>query len=51
MSSSMSLEEKFDALVRQNEMLMNKINEDSQQNQETKAQNDYLRKQLGALMK
>ena len=51
MSFGMSLEEKFDALMRQNEMLMKNINEDSQQNQETKAQNEYLRKQLSAFMK
>jgi len=30
MSSSTSLEEKFDALMRQNEMLMKKIDEDAQ---------------------
>ena len=40
----MSLEEKFDALLRQNEMLMKKINEDAQCDQETKAENEYLRK-------
>ena len=51
MSASMSLEEKFDALIRQNEMLMKKINEDTQRDQETKAQNEYLRKQLGAFLK
>ena len=36
----MSLEGKFDALMRQNEMLMKKINEDTQLDQETKAQNE-----------
>jgi len=51
MGSSMCLEEKFDALMRQNEMLMKKTNEDSQQNQEIKAQNEYLHKQLGAFLK
>ena len=34
MSSSMSLEEKFDALMRENEMLVRMIIEDSQKNQE-----------------
>jgi len=33
MSASMSLEEKFDVLMRQNEMLMKKINEDTQHDQ------------------
>jgi len=40
----MSLEEKFDTLMRQNEMLMKKIHEDAQRDQETKAQNEYLQK-------
>jgi len=47
----MSLEEKFDAPMRQNEMLMKKINEDTQHDLETKAQNAYLRKQLAAFLK
>ena len=47
----MSLEEKFDALLRQNEMLMKKINEDTQCDQETKGQNEYLRKQHGVFFK
>ena len=51
MSSSMSLEEKFEALMRQNEMLVKKIHEDAQHNQETQAQNKYLRKQLGSFLK
>ena len=33
----MSLEEKFDALMRQDEMLIKKINEDAQDELETKA--------------
>jgi len=37
--------------MRQNEILMKKINEDAQSDQETKAQNEYLRKQLGAFLK
>jgi len=44
MSSSMSLEEKFEALIRQNGMLVNKIHKDTQQKQEAQAQNKYLRK-------
>ena len=32
-------------------MLMKKINEDTQRDQETKAQNEYLRNQLGAVLK
>ena len=42
MSSSMSLEEKFDALMRQNGMLMKKIHDDAHHNKETQAQNEYL---------
>ena len=41
MSTSTSLEEKFDALMRQNEMLMNKIHKDAQRELETKAENKY----------
>ena len=51
MTSSMSLEENFDALMRKNEMLMKKIHEDAQNNYETQAQNEYLRKQLGSFLK
>ena len=51
MSSSMSLEEKFDALMRQNEMLMKKIHEDAQHNQETQASNEYLWNQLDSFLK
>jgi len=42
----MSLEEKFEALMRQNEMRVKKIQEHTQQVQETQAQNEYLRKQF-----
>jgi len=44
MSFGMSLEEKFEALMRRNEMLVKKIHEDAQHNQETQARNEYLRK-------
>ena len=47
----MSLEETFEALMRQNEMLAKNIHEDTQYNQETQAQNEYLRKQLGSVLK
>ena len=50
-STSMSLEERFEALMKQNEFLASKIREDSQRNQEAQAQNEYLRKQLGSFMK
>ena len=47
----MTLEEKFEALIRQNELLSKKIQEDSRRNQETQAQNEYFRKQLGTVLK
>jgi len=50
-STSMILEERFEVLMRQNEILAKKIQEDTQWNQETEAQNKYLRKQLGSVMK
>ena len=50
-SSSMSLEERFEALMKQNEFLVSKVHEDSQKEQETRAQNEYLRKQLGSFLK
>ena len=50
-SSSMSLEERFEALMKKNEFLAIKIREDSQRNQEAQAQNEYLRKQLGSFLK
>ena len=50
-SPSMSLEERFEALMKHNEFLASKIREDSQRNQEAQAQNEYLRKQLGSFMK
>jgi len=51
MTTSMSLEERFDALMRQNELLLKKNCEDSRHNQDTKAQSEYLRKQLGPFLK
>ena len=51
MSSSTRLEGKFDACMRQNEMLLKKIHEDCQHNPDTKAESDYLWKQLGAFLK
>ena len=51
MSTSMSLEENFDALMRQNEMLLKKIHEDAQRELETQARNEYLQKQLGSFLK
>ena len=50
-STSMSLEERFEALMKQTELLVSKSREDSQRNQEIRAQNEYLQKQLGALLK
>jgi len=47
----MTLEERFEALMKQNEFLSKKIQEDAQKNQETQAQNEYLRKQLGYVLK
>ena len=43
-AKSMTLEERFEALMKQNEFLSRKIQEDAQKNQETQAQNEYLRK-------
>ena len=58
MSSSVSLDEKFEAIMKdyqsllaQNEILTSKNNEDTQRDQELKAQNEYLKKQLGAFLK
>ena len=41
---SMTLEERFEALMKQNEFLASKIRVDSQKNQENQAENEYLRK-------
>jgi len=38
-------------LIKQNEFLSRKVQEDSQKKQETQAQNEYLRKQLGSVLK
>ena len=50
-STTMTLEERFEALMRQNELLVKKIQDDTQRNQETQAQNEYLRRQLGTVLK
>ena len=42
MSSGTSLQEKLDALMRQNEMPIKKIHEDAQRESKTKAQNEHL---------
>ena len=47
----MTLEERFDALMKQNEFLTRKIQEDARRDQETQAQNKYLQKQLDAYSK
>jgi len=58
MSTSASLDEKFKVVMKsyqklsaQNEMLTRNINEDAQRDQELKAQNEYLKKQLSAFLK
>jgi len=48
---SLSLEERFEALTKRNEILMETLSQKAQCEQETKAQNEYLRKQLGAFLK
>jgi len=50
-STSLGLEERFEAIMRQKEILMKTLSEEVQREQETKAQNEYLRKQLGAFVK
>jgi len=58
MSASISLDEKFEAgmknsqsLSPQTELLMRKLNEGAPCDQELQAKNEYLRKQLGAVLK
>jgi len=50
-STNLTLEERFEALMKQNEILMKTLSEKAQHDQETKAQNEYLQKQLGAYLK
>jgi len=50
-STSMTLEERFEALMKQTEFFVGKRREDSQRNQQIQAQNQYLQKQLGAYLK
>ena len=47
----MSLEERLDALMKQNEFLSRKNQEDAKKDQETQAQNKCLQKQLDAYLK
>ena len=42
--TDLSLEERFEALMRQNEILMKTLSEEAQREQETEAQNKYLQK-------
>ena len=58
MSSSVSLDEKFEGIMKnyqflsaQNEILIKKIHEDAQCGQDLKAQNKYLKNLLGAFLK
>ena len=37
--------------MKQNELLSKKVQDDAQKNQETQEQNEYLRKQLGSVLK
>ena len=50
-STTMTLEERFDALIKQNEFLTRSIQEDARKEQETQAQHKYLQKQLDAYSK
>ena len=47
----MTLEERFDPLVKQNEFPTRRIQEDARRDQETQAQHKYLQKQLDAYSK
>ena len=47
----MTFEERFEALMKQNEFLTRKFQEDARRDQETQAQNKYLQKQLDAYSK
>ena len=49
--TSMNLEERFEALMKQHEILIKVLSEEAQRERETKTQNEYLRKQLGAFLK
>ena len=50
-STNLSLEERFEALTRHHEILMKSLSENAQHEQETKAQIECLRKQLGVYLK
>jgi len=51
MSTSLSLEEKLDAILKSNHEITSFNQESKSSNQEWKAHNEYLCKQLGALLK
>ena len=51
MSTSMSIEEKLDAILKNNHEITSSNQELKSLNQELKAQNEYLRKQLGTFLK
>jgi len=43
-TTHLTLEERFEALMKQNEILMKTLSEDAKRDEETKAQNEYLQK-------
>ena len=51
MSTSLSLEEKLDAVLKNNHEITSSNQELKSYNQDLKAQSEYLRKQLGAFLK
>ena len=51
MSTSLSIEEKLDAILKSNHEITSSNQELKSSNQELKAQNEYLRKQLGTFLK
>jgi len=51
MSTSLSIEEKLDAVLKSNHEITSSNQELKSSNQELKAQNEYLRKQLGTFLK
>ena len=51
MSTSLSLEEKLDAILKSNHEITSSNQELKSSNQELQAQNEYLRKQLGLFLK
>jgi len=51
MSTSMSIEDKVDAILKNNHEITSSNQELKSSNQELKAQNEYLHKQLGSFLK